>query len=916
VSSTISTRSPEPDFRRLFESAPAPYLAIRPDPPRYTIVAASDAYLRNTRTTREDILGRALFEVLADEPHDLRATGSRDTEASLARVIATGQTDVMPARSHEVRRSGVEGDALQERWWCPVHSPVFGPGGELVYVLHRIEDVTETVCLAEASVERRALAIAHIGTWSLDRETGARHWSDELHRIFGVPPGTPPTRERALALIHPEDRAHVELTSKSAGDWDAVDIQYRIVVGDETRWVRARAEPEPDARGRRVGTVQDITDLKRMEEALHVKDALFEQARDGFFVTDANGSFTEVNPAGAAMLGYSRDELLRMSVADVLRPEDMERRAGLMERLQRTASDLSEWQLRRKDGTFVLVEVSANLLPGARMGAVVRDVTARVEAAEAVRRSEAKYSGIVSISADAIISIDDDQRITLFNQGAEKIFGYTRDEAMGQPLDILLPERFHHIHRREVTSFGRGPVGARHMGERGASIVGRRKNGEEFPADAAISKLDLAGRPLLTVALRDATEQKRAEQEQHFLSEVGAVLATTLDFDETVASIARLSLQLGDWSVLHTIEGSGRLRRSAVSFSDSSRRLAAEALQKLPMEPGKPHLAAAAMASKKPVILHVETREQRDAITQNEAHRRLVDALGISSVMAVPLIAHTHVLGALVVVSASAKRRFTAVDLSLLEGLGQRAALALENAQLYHARQLALDARDNVLGIVAHDLRNPLNVILMAIEANCRSKDSAAARAATVVSRAARRMDRLIQDLLDVTRAQAGCLALACKLAAPGSLVSEVADTQRALAERAGLELRSEVPADLPDVWADAERLGRVLENLVGNALKFTPRGGRVTVGARSQGHDVEFRVEDTGPGIPPQLLPHVFERFWQAHESSRAGAGLGLAIAKEIVEAHGGHISVESTPGQGTIFRFTIPVARMAQAA
>ena len=162
------------------------------------------------------------------------------------------------------------------------------------------------------------------------------------------------------------------------------------------------------------------------------------------------------------------------------------------------------------DEHFIIRDPSGERVLG--MGTVTRDITERKRAEEALRLSEARFSGIISISADAIISIDEDQRITLFNDGAESIFGYSRAEAIGAPLDILIPERFHAVHRQHIARFAAGRSTSRHMGERLATIVGRRKNGEEFPAEAAISKLQVGGRPILTVALRDITQRKRAEE--------------------------------------------------------------------------------------------------------------------------------------------------------------------------------------------------------------------------------------------------------------------------------------------------------------------------------------------------------------------------------------------------------------------
>jgi signal transduction histidine kinase len=178
------------------------------------------------------------------------------------------------------------------------------------------------------------------------------------------------------------------------------------------------------------------------------------------------------------------------------------------------------------------------------------------------------------------------------------------------------------------------------------------------------------------------------------------------------------------------------------------------------------------------------------------------------------------------------------------------------------------------------------------------------------IHRSAHRMKRLIQDLLDVTLIESRQLALERGRLAARQLLVDAVEAQRPLAASASLELRLDLKRELPDIWGDQHRLFQVLENLIGNALKFTPAGGRITVGATAGEREVVFRVTDTGFGISQSELPHVFDRFWQARKGARDGAGLGLPIARGIVEAHGGHIWVESTLGRGTTFFFTIPQA------
>jgi signal transduction histidine kinase len=219
--------------------------------------------------------------------------------------------------------------------------------------------------------------------------------------------------------------------------------------------------------------------------------------------------------------------------------------------------------------------------------------------------------------------------------------------------------------------------------------------------------------------------------------------------------------------------------------------------------------------------------------------------------------------------------------------------------------------RDDVLGIVAHDLRNPLNAILVQSQMLHRrggEPERRSQRPVEAIRRNASRMNRLIEDLLDVTRLEQDGLSIDAARVSAGAVVREAVENQLPTATSASLDLRLEIAPDLPDVWADRERLLQVLENLISNAIKFTESGGRIAVGAETlDGEDV-FWVSDTGRGIAAEDLPHVFDRFWQSRRGGRRGAGLGLPIVKGLVEAHGGRVWVESSPGRGSTFRFTIP--------
>ncbi len=540
---------------------------------------------------------------------------------------------------------------------------------------------------------------------------------------------------------------------------------------------------------------------------------------------------------------------------------------------------------------------------------------------QALALAEAKSSGILSISTDAIISVDENQRITLFNEGAEQIFGYAGAEVIGEPLDILIPEALRAIHRHRVARFGAGELGARQMGERGAALLGLRKDGQEFPADAAISKLEVGGKRILTVALRDVTEQKQIEKGKTFLADVGLVLANTLDYEQTLARLVELALRdLADGCIIDILGKDGELSKWIVVCRDPSKAEICASFGHTPLDRRHPHLTSSALETGRSVIMERLSPEMVASFAESERHLRLLRAIDPRSVIAVPLLVHGKLLGAMAFVSSDPSRVYGPSDLRLAEELAQRGAMSITNAELYRAAERAIQARDEMLGVVAHDLRNPLNVIVLQatmLQHRAPEGDHWSRKPAAVIAKAVARMNHLIQDLLEVTRMESGHLAIARSRVAANGVASDALAAQAPLAAAAFLELRLDAAPDLPELWADRDRLLQVFENLIGNAMKFSQSGGRIVIGvARGEGEgEVLFRVNDTGAGIAAEDLPRVFDRFWQAQKTGDHGAGLGLSIVKGIIDAHGGRIWVESTPGSGSTFFFTVPVAQPVQA-
>lgn len=252
---------------------------------------------------------------------------------------------------------------------------------------------------------------------------------------------------------------------------------------------------------------------------------------------------------------------------------------------------------------------------------------------------------------------------------------------------------------------------------------------------------------------------------------------------------------------------------------------------------------------------------------------------------------------------------------------------AVERQRLVSAARQATNLRDEVLAVVSHDLRNPLGTIGMCAQAlgdpELESLDRVRSMG-DIIQQACDWMMRLIEDLLDVARVESGTLTVDAWAVSATSVMEMIETMYRPLAEERSTELVIAMAPDLPKIQADTHRVVQALGNLISNALAFTPAGGRVTVGAErtaatdgtdgADGTDgiegVRFSVADTGSGIAPEHLAHIFDRFWQARQTRRSGAGLGLAIVRGLVQAHGGTISVESTPGVGTTFTIVIPAA------
>ena len=426
---------------------------------------------------------------------------------------------------------------------------------------------------------------------------------------------------------------------------------------------------------------------------------------------------------------------------------------------------------------------------------------------------------------------------------------------------------------------------------------------------------DAEGRAIgIVTAAWDISAQKRRENEEHLLAEAGRVLvAAGPDVEALLTEIAHLVVgSIADWCTVDLVHPGG-LRRLRVIHKDPARAATCAGLERYPVHQ-RNNLVADVVRSRETLLVSELTPAALESLAQSPEHLALLRELDPRSFIVAPLVARGQAVGTLSFGSSGAGRRYGAEDVHQAERLATLVALAVDNARLHADVERAVLARDEVLGVVAHDLRNPLGAIRLATQTLAHQLSEQGAerghRSVELIRRSVQRANRLIDDLLDVTRMDAGELHVTCQHCPARLLVYDAVESQQLLAAAATIELSFDVAPDLPAVWADRDRCLQVLENLIGNAIKFTPPGGRIVVTAVPAGGEVRFSVADSGPGIAAEHRTRVFDRFWQAEHAKRRGVGLGLQICKGIVAAHGGRIWVESTPGGGATFQFTLPIS------
>lgn len=509
---------------------------------------------------------------------------------------------------------------------------------------------------------------------------------------------------------------------------------------------------------------------------------------------------------------------------------------------------------------------------------------------------------------DAMLIADSAGKLVDVNPAACVLLGLSREELLERGLEDIVP----HDMRASASAAWKEFLAT---GAQRGDIRLVRADGTTREVEYSATANVLPGRHLSV--LRDVERHKRAEDGLRFLGEASAVLAGSLDYQATLVSLAQLAVpRIADWAVVDMLEADGGLHRLAVAHVNPDKVERARDLdRRFPFGLDAPRGVTGVLRTGEPEIYpEIPDSLLASSADDHEMHT-FVRSLGLTSAMCVPLRVRDRTIGVITLLSAESVRRFGPADLALAEELARRASVAVDNALSFREAQEANRIKDEFLATVSHELRTPLTAILgwSALLRSSASDQSAVERGLEAIERNARAQARIIDDVLDVSRIISGKLRLELKRVDMATVVSSALEIVGPMADARGIVIESQVGRDAVAVFGDADRLQQVVWNLASNAIKFTPKGGRVGVRVDGDGAAVQLQVTDTGQGISPQFLPYIFDRFRQADSSStrkHGGLGLGLAIARHLVELHGGTLKAESAgEGLGASFTMTLPV-------
>ncbi len=640
---------------------------------------------------------------------------------------------------------------------------------------------------------------------------------------------------------------------------------------------------------------------------------------DGVISTDDGCRVSFLNGVAERLTGWSAIEANGKHLNDIFHIINEKTRESAENPCQRVLREgtivglANHTVLIAKDGREIPIDDSAAPIKddrGRLFGVVLvfRDATEARNAAEARER----LAAIVESSTDAIVAEDLDGVITNWNDGAERLFGYTPAEAIGKSIRIIVPPDRQDEFTKKIEAIRRGEKVEYN------DTVRIHKDGRRIDVSSHISPIrnnegEVVGAAKIS---HDISELKRTERVLRFLADSGSELGTLVDYRSTMQRIARLAVPFfADWCIVDAIDAHGQIARMAFAHADPDKeRLLQEHVERYPLDWNSTALSAQVLRSGKPQLISDMTTGFIDLIAVDQRHHHVLDELAPKSAVSVPIMIRNRAVGALNFVSSDSGRRFTTADLDLANELARRSAVAIENARLYQDLKENERQKDDFLAMLAHELRNPISAIQYANELAQISGPGDDHQSAEVIERQVQNLVHLIDDLLDVSRITRNKIELRREPIDGRTLLQRAAGTVEPVIKGRKHDLIIEPPSEALPLFVDPTRAEQILVNLLTNAAKYTPEGGRITARAFAADGFAVFKIKDTGLGIPEPMLHRVFELFTQVNPSfdrSQGGLGIGLTVVRKLAELHGGSVSAASEgPGRGSEFTVRLPLS------
>lgn len=900
-------------FQSLFEAAPGKFLVLTPD--TYEIVAISDQYLQATMRKRSQIAGKSLFEIFPDDPDDPSADGVKVITAALERLKETGLPEMLPLVRYAVERPADEGGGYVDRWWMTLFTPVKSRDGSVSYIICRSEDVTEfaeqtdgkaslragpdesglpdTGLMVHARELREAILrlnereasirtaerLLALGQWRFDLQTQKLEWSENTFRMYGLDPDEhEPDYALYISLVHPEDRPKMERQYADfiASEARSYEFWHRIVRPDgrviTVRGVAERAvTPEGEVT---TGFVQDITGQletdARLSEAHAQLHFASRAAQIGYWRYDLDAQLVHWSEETAAIhdLPGPRDVTLDEAVTFYM-PDDIPLVEACVNRCLEEGQPYDEvFRIRTATGRVVHTrsigepqrDGEGNIIA---IHGAFQDISELIAARQRGEELAERLQRTLNTMSDAFYTLDQDLCFTFVNREAERILRTPKEDMLGRNVWEVFPEA-------ASSELFEAYETAMRTGESGKLVFWFG------PLQAWFRVYIHPSGDGLAVYFQDVTKE-RASQQQLSLLEAAVARANDVVIiaDSAVTENGPGIVYVNDaferefgYTREEVIGQSTKILRGPDTSQDTLSQVFAAFREVRPL---------------RTEILHYTKA--------GEPRWMDVDMVPILNAQG----QHTHWLG---------------IQRDITERKAAEQALRIARDEAEEANRL----KSEFLANMSHEIRTPLNGVLGMSQLLARTQlDDRQKKMIATVQSSGRALLSIINDILDISKIEAGLMTLDPEPAPLAGICDQAMAAVTATAQEKGLELSVSIAPDLPEiVEVDHRRLGQVLINLLGNAVKFTDAGSvRLVVSALDAAH-MRFEVIDTGPGITRAQRSIIFDRFRQLDASfSRAheGAGLGLALSREFAELMGGEISVESEPGKGASFRLDLPI-------